>query len=113
MPMFLNHYDCPRCGKSWSDEWSATCDDDCPHCGCRHVSPTNSDDLDDDGNVIETVITDQWQRDSDNWLVRKLRPTDPTEAYWAESCHGFICDGAVYAREQEHADAFDKAGHHG
>ncbi len=41
---FCNHYNCSRCGTSWSDEWSATCDDECPECGAD-ISPTESDDL--------------------------------------------------------------------
>ena len=45
MAWFLNHYQCDRCNRRWSDEWSCTCDDDCPHCGARHMSPSNSDDL--------------------------------------------------------------------
>jgi hypothetical protein len=45
MAWFRNHYDCDRCGGSWSDEWSCTCDDDCPACGARHMSPTESEDL--------------------------------------------------------------------
>jgi len=42
---FRNHYQCPKCGGSWSDDWSAACDDDCPHCGERHVPPVESEDL--------------------------------------------------------------------
>jgi hypothetical protein len=45
MAWFRNHYACARCGRAWSDEWSATCDDDCPGCGARHMSPISSDDL--------------------------------------------------------------------
>lgn len=45
MAWFQNHYVCARCGHPWSGEWSATCDDDCPSCGARHMSPTDSDDL--------------------------------------------------------------------
>ena len=41
---YLNHYRCPRCEKEWSDEWECMCDDDCPHCGCRHISPYKSED---------------------------------------------------------------------
>ena len=44
-PWFRNHYRCSACGHAWTDEWSATCDDDCPSCGARHWSPTHSDDL--------------------------------------------------------------------
>ncbi len=45
MAWFRNHYACARCGRTWCDEWSATCDDDCPDCGARHMSPARSDDL--------------------------------------------------------------------
>jgi DNA-directed RNA polymerase subunit RPC12/RpoP len=45
MAWFRNHYRCARCGHEWSDEWSATCDDDCPNCGARHMSPYKSDDI--------------------------------------------------------------------
>jgi predicted nucleic acid-binding Zn-ribbon protein len=46
MAWFRNHYECARCGHRWTDEWSATCDDDCPHCGARHMSPYKSDEAD-------------------------------------------------------------------
>lgn len=42
---FRNHYKCPKCDHVWSDVWSAQCDDDCPACGTRHVSPHKSDDV--------------------------------------------------------------------
>ena len=45
MAWFLNRYTCADCGRSWVDEWSCMCDDDCPHCGARHMSPVDSDDL--------------------------------------------------------------------
>lgn len=45
MAWFLNRYDCDRCGQSWIDEWSCMCDDDCPRCGARHMSPSDSEDL--------------------------------------------------------------------
>ena len=45
MDWFRNHYRCDRCGQEWTDEWSATCDDDCPHCGARHMSPQHSEDI--------------------------------------------------------------------
>lgn len=43
--MFRNHYECPDCGGEWTDVWSAACDDDCPHCGTRHVTPLRSESL--------------------------------------------------------------------
>jgi hypothetical protein len=45
MAWYRNHYQCARCDHEWSDEWSCMCDDDCPDCGARHMSPCDSDDL--------------------------------------------------------------------
>ena len=45
MAWFCNYYKCARCERKWTDEWSCMCDDDCPHCGARHMSPYDSDDL--------------------------------------------------------------------
>src|SRR5438477_5442091 len=45
MALFRNYYRCARCQRTWTDEWSATCDDDCPHCGARHMSPFKSEDV--------------------------------------------------------------------
>lgn len=42
---FRNYYRCARCGHEWTDEWSAMCDDDCPQCGARHMSPYRSEDM--------------------------------------------------------------------
>jgi DNA-directed RNA polymerase subunit RPC12/RpoP len=42
---YRNYYRCARCGGEWPDEWSCMCDDDCPYCGARHMSPCESDDL--------------------------------------------------------------------
>ncbi len=42
--LFRNYYQCYRCNEEWEDVWSATCDDDCPHCGARHCSPYKSED---------------------------------------------------------------------
>lgn len=52
MAWFRNAYVCPRCGSGWTDHWSAMCDDDCRHCGKRHVSPDASEDL------TECVVAD-------------------------------------------------------
>jgi predicted nucleic acid-binding Zn-ribbon protein len=45
MAWYRNYYWCARCSRVWSDDWSCMCDDDCPHCGARHMSPFASDDL--------------------------------------------------------------------
>ena len=43
MAWFRNYYQCARCGHTWTDEWSAMCEDDCPHCGARHMTPYKSE----------------------------------------------------------------------
>jgi hypothetical protein len=45
MAWFLNFYKCERCKRRWTDEWSCMCDDECPHCGFRDMTPYNSEDL--------------------------------------------------------------------
>lgn len=45
--LFRNFYRCAECGREWTDVWSAQCDDDCPHCGARHMSPHKSEDVED------------------------------------------------------------------
>lgn len=70
MAWFNNHYRCPGCGARWEDQWSCTCDDDCPECGERHLSPRKSDDL--------SVTVDQEHRDSGIvWCV--LKSSDEAE----------------------------------
>ena len=44
-PAFRNVYKCERCGYGWEDVWSCGCDDDCPQCGARHMSPVESDEI--------------------------------------------------------------------
>jgi DNA-directed RNA polymerase subunit RPC12/RpoP len=48
--LFQNHYQCARCGHTWTDEWSAMRDDDCPHCGARHMSPYKSEEIEEEGD---------------------------------------------------------------
>lgn len=48
MARFRNVYICPECEATWEDEWSCQCDDDCPECGLRHISPEDSEEIDDD-----------------------------------------------------------------
>lgn len=45
MAWFLNFYRCARCTRIWTDEWSCICDDECPHCGARNMSPLDSENL--------------------------------------------------------------------
>lgn len=39
---YQNQYRCPDCGTEWDDVWDCACDDDCPACGTRHISPFES-----------------------------------------------------------------------
>jgi hypothetical protein len=45
MALFRNFYRCDCCGHEWTDDWSATSDDDCPSWGARHMSPYKSEDI--------------------------------------------------------------------
>jgi hypothetical protein len=45
MAWFRNDYECARCERRWTDEWSCMCDDVCPHCGARDVTPHESEEL--------------------------------------------------------------------
>jgi predicted nucleic acid-binding Zn-ribbon protein len=58
MAWFLNIYRCARCKRIWTDEWSCMCDDDCPHCGARHMSPRHSED-----------VTEFIERDGDEFVA--------------------------------------------
>ena len=48
--LFRNFYRCAACGSEWTDVWPAQCDDDCPHCGARHMSPYKSEDAEESDN---------------------------------------------------------------
>lgn len=43
--IWLNYYECPECNDTWEDEWDYQADDDCPSCGCRHISPYESQEV--------------------------------------------------------------------
>ena len=58
MAWYRNYYTCARCGTDWTDEWSCTCEDDCPSCGARHMTPQTSDDL-----------TEVIEREGDDFVV--------------------------------------------
>ena len=53
---FKNYYRCLTCSYEWTDIWSARCDDDCPACGARHISPYESDDLPQPHAEIDTDV---------------------------------------------------------
>ena len=86
MAWFRNKYTCHRCKKRWEDEWSCTCEDDCPHCGARHMSPDNSDEL------TEIII-----RQADDYVV--LRSPE-TAGHSPDYCE------LARFKSQEQAEAF-------
>ncbi len=45
-----------RCRRRWIDEWSCMCDDICPHCGARHMTPYRERRLDDDHRTGRQAI---------------------------------------------------------
>lgn len=45
MAKFINHYRCPHCGCTWQSPWDAVCNDQCPRCDRKDISPFNSDDV--------------------------------------------------------------------
>lgn len=45
MAWYNNRYVCPECGAVWDSDWSARCNDECPDCECRDITPVSSDDL--------------------------------------------------------------------
>jgi DNA-directed RNA polymerase subunit RPC12/RpoP len=77
MAWFRNHYRCARCHRTWDDEWSCTCDDDCPHCGARHMSPTASDDL--------TIIVDE--RPDGTFVVLQSPDAAEHDPAYVEAAH--------------------------
>lgn len=92
MAWCLNHYQCDRCQNTWTDEWSATCDDECPHCDARHMSPTSSDDL--------TVIVDK--KDDDNFAVlRSAETAEHDPAYSEMACFPDRKEAEAYAASLE------------
>lgn len=45
---FLSSYICPSCRHHWRTLWDSACDDTCPACGERDVSPYQYVNLDDE-----------------------------------------------------------------
>lgn len=45
VPRFTNFYVCPQCETAWDDTWTATCNDTCPKCGTKDVTPTRLEDV--------------------------------------------------------------------
>jgi hypothetical protein len=59
---FRNHYRCARCGHEWDEVWTAQCDDDCPNCDARHMSPYKSDDVEPSQDEKIALLNDAFRR---------------------------------------------------
>lgn len=86
MAWYLNRYECYRCSEAWEDEWSCGCDDECPSCGARHVSPLDSDDLtfvieDEDHSFVVLKSPDEAGHHPDYREVIRFLLRDFAEAY--------------------------------
>ena len=40
--LWHNFYECPDCWELWEGDWDSQCDDTCPKCGRRDISPYES-----------------------------------------------------------------------
>jgi hypothetical protein len=95
MAWFLNFYRCDDCGRVWSDEWSCTCDDECPHCGCRDMSPFDST------NLTEFIL-----EEGDHFVVMRSPETAEHEPDYEE-----IGCFATHAEAEEFLASYE-AGQH-
>ena len=70
-------YECDECDCRWQDEWSCMCDDECPNCGARDMSPIESDDLTEiiekrGEYIIFLLSSDQAEHDADYREIARL-----------------------------------------
>jgi hypothetical protein len=88
MAWFLNHYKCDRCRRRWADEWSCMCDDECPHCGARDMTPYDSENLteiiEQDGNEFVAIRSpDTAEHDPDYREVGRFPSLEKAEEFLA------------------------------
>jgi hypothetical protein len=86
MAWFRNYYRCEECRGEWQDEWSALCDDDCPHCGARHMSPYDSDNATEviekrDGQFFVYRSPESAEHDPNYEQIAKFPTLQEAEAY--------------------------------
>lgn len=89
MAWFLNFYRCARCRKVWTDEWSCTCDDQCPYCGFRDMSPFDSENLteliEQDGKEFVAIRSpDSAEDDPDYEEIGRFPTLAQAEEFFAE-----------------------------
>jgi hypothetical protein len=88
MAWFLNLYKCDRCRRRWSDEWSCMCDDTCPRCGARDMTPYESENLteiiEQDGNEFVAIRSpDTAEHDPDYREVGRFPSLEKAEEFLA------------------------------
>jgi hypothetical protein len=93
MAWFRNQYVCEECEESWEDEWSCCCDDDCPHCGARHMEPVDSIDLTEvieecQGEFLVFISPDSAEDAADYELIAKCDTRSAAEKIINESGAG-------------------------
>ena len=76
MAWFLNFYRCDRCERVWTDEWSCTCDDECPRCGRRDLTPFDSE------NLTEFIV-----QEGDRFVVMRSPETAEHDPDYEELGH--------------------------
>ncbi|HEY7578636.1 MAG TPA: hypothetical protein VH855_13665 [Acetobacteraceae bacterium] len=86
MAWFLNQYVRETCEGKWEDGWSATCDDDCPRCGARHMVPYRSIDLteiivEDDDTFVVLRSPDAAEDSPDYDVVTRFATREEAEAF--------------------------------
>jgi hypothetical protein len=86
MAWFINQYLCEDCKLEWEDEWSATCDDDCPHCGSRHMEPYNSIDVTEivqehNGTFLVLRMPDDAEDTDDYELIAEFKTREDAEDF--------------------------------
>lgn len=66
---FLNFYACPTCTGHWDSQWSSMCDDDCPYCGQRNVSPIHSEDVEEPDDDVQMYLDKGGRQSLPYWVV--------------------------------------------
>ena len=57
MAWYNNRYRCPDCKAVWDSDWSSGCDEECPECEARNISPLWSENL---SVVVEPQKDGSW-----------------------------------------------------
>jgi hypothetical protein len=79
MAWFLNFYRCDECDRRWTDDWSCMCNDECPYCGARDMTPVRSEDLteliEEEGGEFVVLRSPETAEDKPNYRELGRFPT--------------------------------------